>query len=179
IPTVSALVHKYNGIAAWDLAAIAAHDKVDMNPSSLPEGYIDFAFVSPHKLLGGPGSSGLLLCKRRHQTNAVPAVCGGGVVLYVSQRRHQYLDNLEEREEAGTPDILGCIRTGAVYHLHAMIGIERIAAEEHKMAEHLVKKLRTHSKVHILGPKERSHCAGIISFNILYNTTDGPTQHGL
>ncbi|KAF4694663.1 hypothetical protein FOZ63_005735, partial [Perkinsus olseni] len=120
IPTVSTLVHKYHGIAAWDLAAIAAHNKVDMNPVAHPEGYIDFAFVSPHKLLGGPGSSGLLLCKRKHQTNAVPAVCGGGVVLYVSRRGHHYLDNLEEREEAGTPDILGCIRTGAVYHLHTM-----------------------------------------------------------
>ncbi|KAF4646553.1 hypothetical protein FOZ61_005659, partial [Perkinsus olseni] len=73
---------------------------VDMNPVAHPEGYIDFAFVSPHKLLGGPGSSGLLLCKRKHQTNAVPAVCGGGVVLYVSRRGHHYLDNLEEREEA-------------------------------------------------------------------------------
>lgn len=75
--------------------------QVDMNPSTHPNGYIDFAFVSPHKLIGGPGSSGLLLCKKKRQTNAVPAVCGGGVVLYVSQRGHRYLDDFEEREEAG------------------------------------------------------------------------------
>ncbi|EEQ99140.1 Cysteine desulfurase, putative [Perkinsus marinus ATCC 50983] len=153
IPTVSTLIHEYNGVVAWDLAAIAAHDKVDMNPSTHPNGYIDFAFVSPHKLIGGPGSSGLLLCKKKRQTNAVPAVCGGGVVLYVSQRGHRYLDNFEEREEAGTPDILGCIRAGIVYHLHRTIGIEKIAAAEHKMADHLYKRLQTHSKIHILGPK--------------------------
>ncbi|EER07280.1 conserved hypothetical protein [Perkinsus marinus ATCC 50983] len=153
IPTVSTLIHEYNGVVAWDLAAIAAHDKVDMNPSTHPNGYIDFAFVSPHKLIGGPGSSGLLLCKKKRQTNAVPAVCGGGVVLYVSQRGHRYLDDFEEREEAGTPDILGCIRAGIVYHLHRTIGIEKIAAAEHKMADHLYKRLQSHSKIHILGPK--------------------------
>ncbi|EER03352.1 hypothetical protein Pmar_PMAR014568 [Perkinsus marinus ATCC 50983] len=98
-------------------------------------------------------NSGLLLCKKKRQTNAVPAVCGGGVVLYVSQRGHRYLDNFEEREEAGTPDILGCIRAGIVYHLHRTIGIEKIAAAEHKMADHLYKRLQTHSKIHILGPK--------------------------
>ncbi|KAF4656752.1 hypothetical protein FOL47_008756 [Perkinsus chesapeaki] len=170
MPEVSTLIHKYNGVAAWDLAAIAAHKKVDMNPLSHPYGYIDFAFVSPHKLLGGPGSSGLLLCKSKHQTNAVPGVCGGGVVLYVSRRGHHYIDNLEEREEAGTPDILGCIRTGAVYHLHTLIGIDKIAQEEQYMADYLSTRIKKNDK-------DRSHCAGIISFNILYNKTT--TNHGL
>ncbi|EEQ99902.1 conserved hypothetical protein [Perkinsus marinus ATCC 50983] len=179
IPAVSTLIHQYNGLAAWDLAAIAAHNKVDMNSPSHPNGYMDFAFVSPHKLLGGPGSSGLLLCKKKHQTNAVPAVCGGGVVLYVSRRGHHYLGNLEEREEAGTPDILGCIRTGAIYHLHRMVGIERIASSEQRMADYLAHRIRAHSKVHVVGPKDRSHCAGIISFNVLYNETDTATKHGL
>ncbi|KAF4662112.1 hypothetical protein FOL46_005465 [Perkinsus olseni] len=58
IPTLSTVVHSYNGIACWDLAAASSKIKVDMNPVSHPQGYIDFAFVSPHKLLGGPGTSG-------------------------------------------------------------------------------------------------------------------------
>ncbi|KAF4727981.1 hypothetical protein FOZ62_027100, partial [Perkinsus olseni] len=51
IPTLSTLVHSYNGIACWDLAAASSKIKVDMNPVSHPQGYIDFAFVSPHKYL--------------------------------------------------------------------------------------------------------------------------------
>ncbi|KAF4652618.1 hypothetical protein FOL47_010996, partial [Perkinsus chesapeaki] len=151
---------------------------VDMNPVSHPQGYIDFAFVSPHKLLGGPGSSGILLCKKRHQTNAIPAVCGGGVVFYVSPVSHSYIQNHEEREEAGTPDILGCIRAGAVYHLHSMLDHDMIAENERRMATQLVERLSKCSKIHILGPKDRSHCASIVSFNILYNEDD-TTKKGL
>ncbi|KAF4654840.1 hypothetical protein FOL47_009766 [Perkinsus chesapeaki] len=169
LPTVSTLVHTFGGIIAWDCAAIAAHKKVDMNPVTHPEGYIDFAFLSPHKLLGGPGSSGILLCKKKRQTNAIPTICGGGTVGYVSSRGHYYIDHLEEREEAGTPDILGCIRAGAVYHIHSLLGIDSIAEHESHMASYLEERLRTNSKIHILGPKDRGHCAGIVSFNILYN----------
>ncbi|KAF4745333.1 hypothetical protein FOZ63_003646, partial [Perkinsus olseni] len=178
IPTLSTLVHSYNGIACWDLAAASSKIKVDMNPVSHPQGYIDFAFVSPHKLLGGPGSSGLLLCKKKHQTNAVPAVCGGGVVFYVSPVAHSYIQNHEEREEAGTPDILGCIRAGAVYHLHSMLDHDMIAKTERRMATQLVERLSKCSKIHILGPQDRSQCAGIVSFNILYNE-DPATKRGL
>ncbi|KAF4647705.1 hypothetical protein FOL46_003890, partial [Perkinsus olseni] len=80
----------------------------------------------------------------------------------------------------GTPDILGCIRAGAVYHIHTLLGIESIAEEESRMASYLEEKLRGNSKIHILGPKDRAHCAGIISFNILYNENKtGHHHHGL
>ncbi|KAF4691878.1 hypothetical protein FOZ60_014518 [Perkinsus olseni] len=101
MPSVSTLVHTFRGIIAWDCAAIAAHRKVDMNPATHPEGYIDFAFISPHKLLGGPGTSGILLCKKKRQTNSIPTICGGGTVEFVSSRGHYYISDLEEREEAG------------------------------------------------------------------------------
>ncbi|KAF4705274.1 hypothetical protein FOZ62_017322, partial [Perkinsus olseni] len=140
----------------------------------------DFAFISPHKLLGGPGTSGILLCKKKRQTNSIPTICGGGTVEFVSSRGHYYISDLEEREEAGTPDILGCIRAGAVYHIHTLLGIESIAEEESRMASYLEEKLRGNSKIHILGPKDRAHCAGIISFNILYNENKtGHHHHGL
>ncbi|EER11780.1 cysteine desulfurylase, putative [Perkinsus marinus ATCC 50983] len=167
MPTVSTLVHTFRGIIAWDCAAIAAHREVNMNPPTHPEGYIDFAFLSPHKLLGGPGSSGILLCKRKRQTNSIPTICGGGTVEFVSSRGHYYLSDLEEREEAGTPDILGCIRAGAVYHIHTLLGINAIAEDEGRMAAHLEKKLRGNSKIHILGPKDDHHRHGLYVAGIL------------
>lgn len=101
------LIHTYSGIACWDLAALAAHKKFEMNPTHRPNAAPDFAFVSTHKLLGGPGCPGILLAKKKHLLNTIPGVQGGGVVFFVSEQEHSYISNSEEREEAGTPDILG------------------------------------------------------------------------
>ncbi|CAN0405028.1 unnamed protein product [Laminaria digitata] len=80
-------------------------------------------FVSGHKFLGGAGTPGLLVCKRRlFKNNKVPVVPGGGTVLFVTQTDHAYLSKVEEREEGGTPDILGSIRLGLVFSMKTKLG---------------------------------------------------------
>ena len=63
---VNERVHRYGGVVCWDAAALAAHRKLDFNPVHRPSAYSDFAFVSAHKLLGAPGSPGILLAKKRY-----------------------------------------------------------------------------------------------------------------
>lgn len=75
---VNELIHSFDGIACWDFAAVAAHSKVDFNPPGRPLAFIDCGFVSPHKLLGGPGTPGILLLKKSLMRNAVPSVPGEG-----------------------------------------------------------------------------------------------------
>ncbi|CAN0428450.1 unnamed protein product, partial [Scytosiphon promiscuus] len=83
----------------------------------------DAVFISGHKLLGGPGTPGLLVCKRRlFQNNKTPVVPGGGTVLFVTTTDHEYLSKVEEREEGGTPDILGSIRLGLVFSMKSKLG---------------------------------------------------------
>ena len=113
VPRISSLIHQYGGLACWDYAATAGHLRPNLNPPARPDAAVDVAFFSPHKLLGGPGCVGLLVVKKRLLRNAVPADPGGGVVFFVDQKGHSYIQNTEDREEAGTPDIVGCIRTGA------------------------------------------------------------------
>lgn len=51
----------------------------------------DAVFISGHKFLGGPGTPGLLVCKKWMFGNKVPVVPGGGTVLFVSESAHTYL----------------------------------------------------------------------------------------
>lgn len=81
-------------------------------------------------MVGGPGSSGVLVLRGRSGvvgSKLPPVVPGGGTVLYVNDEEHIYVDKIEEREEAGTPNILGDIRAGLAFKLKRQIGEETIS----------------------------------------------------
>ena len=116
VDDITKLLHTHGALACWDYASAAPHAPVDMNPTldhlATTAGdnssvHKDAVFISPHKFPGGPGTPGLLVVKKALLQNAVPGVPGGGTVFYVTEQRHRYLENLEEREEGGTPNILG------------------------------------------------------------------------
>ena len=163
---ISALVHAYSGIVCWDAAAVAAHYPLDVCPPANPHGYADFCFLSPHKLLGGPGASGVLLARKQWLFNSVPSEVGGGVVYFTSNSGHSYIQNPEEREEAGTPNILGNIRAGLAFKLHALIGTERIEKIEAGLHAHFRLAISADDRIRVLGNPGR---AGIVSFNISIN----------
>ena len=94
------------------------------------DGYLDAIFISPHKLIGGPGTPGLLVARRALFTNRVPDVPGGGTVAYVNPDEHDYLVDVEHREEGGTPDIVGSIRAGLVFQLKQAVGLDEIQRRE-------------------------------------------------
>ena len=82
-----------------------------------PHSYKDAIFVSPHKMIGGPGTPGLLVARKELFTNRVPSVPGGGTVSFVNSAEHHYMSDTEHREEGGTPNIVGAIRCGMVFAL--------------------------------------------------------------
>jgi selenocysteine lyase/cysteine desulfurase/CRP-like cAMP-binding protein len=131
---VAVLLHKHGALSVWDYAAAAPYLAIDMNPVlDDPAGHLaykDAIFLSPHKLIGGPGTPGVLVAKRRLFHNSVPAVPGGGSVAFVSSARHRYLAEPERREEAGTPAIVESIRAGLAFQLKEAIGTPAIHARE-------------------------------------------------
>eukprot|EP01064_Diplonema_japonicum_P028758 TRINITY_DN4497_c0_g2_i11.p1 TRINITY_DN4497_c0_g2~~TRINITY_DN4497_c0_g2_i11.p1 ORF type:complete len:983 (+),score=251.36 TRINITY_DN4497_c0_g2_i11:46-2994(+) len=167
---VNTIVHAHGGVALWDLAAVAGHMRMDLNPPSTDgkDPSFDFAIVSPHKLLGGPGTTGLLFAKKILLSNETPCYAGGGIVQYVSPNTHTYIENLEEREEAGTPNILGCIKAGLVYRMHSMLDPVKLHASETAMLKSVTARIREHKNVKILGDHCDSERVGILSFNIVY-----------
>ncbi len=84
---ITNLLHQYDALACFDYAASAPYVDIDMNPDPNFEGEdasIDAIFISPHKFLGGPGSSGVLVFNERiYDRELPPSVSAGGTVDYV------------------------------------------------------------------------------------------------
>lgn len=129
---VSDLLHRHDALSFWDFAAAAPYLDIDMHPScsAHPLAGLDAVFVSPHKFVGGPSTPGVLAIRRNLCTNRVPVVPGGGTVAYVNADEHVYLDDVEHREEGGTPAIVESIRAGLVFDLKRNVGTDVIRAHE-------------------------------------------------
>lgn len=183
VEAVTALLHLYGALSFWDYATAAPYLDIDMNPkvvdhplddiSSIPcEVYKDSllgkdaVFISPHKFVGGPGASGVLIIKGSVAKNRVPVVPGGGTVHFVTSKKHLYLSSVEHREEGGTPNIVGCIRAGLTFQLKEAIGCKVIEKLEHRFSQRVIERWSANSKIQLLG-STTAHRLAIFSFNIV------------
>ena len=160
---VSSLLHRYGAIALWDYAAAAPYVDIEMGSPADGDGYLDAIFVSPHKLIGGPGTPGLLVARRELFTNRVPDVPGGGTVAYVNPDEHDYLTSIEHREEGGTPDIVGSIRAGLVFQLKRAVGLDEIKRREERFVRQAIRAWDAHPNLMILGSRDAERLS-IVSF---------------
>lgn len=160
---IAKLLHKYNALSFWDYAAAAPYVRIDMNPADDPEASMDAIFLSPHKFIGGPGTPGLLIAKRALFRNPVPSVPGGGTVKYVNPHEHCYIDDIEAREEGGTPAIVESIRAGLVVQLKEAVGTEAIAELEEQFIHTAIERWSKHPNIGILG-NPRAQRLSIVSF---------------
>jgi selenocysteine lyase/cysteine desulfurase len=169
IRAVSALLHRYGALAFWDYAAAGPYVAIDVAASG--EGtdgdrdHLDAVFLSPHKFVGGPGTPGVLVARRELFTNAVPAVPGGGTVAYVNASEHRYLADVEEREEGGTPDIVGSIRAGLAFAVKDAVGTDLIAAREAALTRFAIGAWEREPTIDVLG-SHTSERLSIVSFVI-------------
>lgn len=169
---ISSLLHEYGALAFWDFAAAAPYVEIDMASSQSGAGYLDAIFVSPHKLIGGPGTPGLLVARRELFTNRVPDVPGGGTVAFVNPYEHDYVSSIESREEGGTPDIVGSIRAGLVFQLKEAVGTETIRVREEAFVRRAIETWDQHPRLEILG----SHSAERLSIVSFVVRDDAPGE---
>ncbi len=152
---ISTLLHAHGALALWDFAAAAPYVKIEMNLRGAgPDGalaYKDAVFISPHKFIGGPGTPGVLVVKRRLVANTVPTVPGGGTVSYVSPDGHTYLTDHAHREEGGTPAIIEAIRAGLVFHLKEAVGAANIEELERGFVQRAIAAWAANPDIRILG----------------------------
>ena len=125
----------------------------------------DAIFISPHKFVGGPGTPGVLMVKRRLVTNRVPTVPGGGTVSYVSADDHSYISDPAIREEGGTPAIIESIRAGLVFKLKTAVGEDTIEELEHSFVTRAIESWSANPRIRILGNKKAKRLS-IVSFLI-------------
>jgi len=164
---ISKLLHAHGALSFWDFAAAGPYVKIEMNPvDDAPDGHLaykDAVFLSPHKFIGGPGTPGVLVAKRKLFRNRVPAVPGGGTVAYVNPVEHRYLDDPEHREEGGTPAILESIRAGLVFQLKEAVGVEAIRAREKSFIDRAIASWEKSPYLDILGNRDAWRLS-IVSF---------------
>ncbi len=168
---IARLLHRHNALAFFDYAASAPYVPMDMHPEDDPEGYFDGVFISAHKFLGGPGSSGVLIFNRTlYQHGLPPTVSGGGTVSYVGINEHDFLDSIEEREKAGTPGVLQILRAALSFEVKEKFGIEQIHALESRWLNRAFERWLSHPRIEILGDPDPANRIGIVSFNIRTST---------
>ncbi len=161
---ISRLLHAHGALSFWDFAASAPYVDVEMRSATGRDGdYKDAIFISPHKLIGGPGTPGILVARRDLLQNSVPSVPGGGTVQYVTQQRHSYIRDPEHREEGGTPAIIGSIRAGLAFKLKAEVGVDRIRALEHGYIRRAIAAWSANPNIEILGNPDADRLS-IVSF---------------
>ncbi len=162
---IARVIHQNGGLCFVDFACSAPYVKIDMHPSDT-DAHLDAIFFSPHKFLGGPGTSGVLIFNKKLYNNIVPDNPGGGTVYYTNPwGDHDYVDDIETREDGGTPGFLQTIRTALSIQLKEKMGEEKILEREHEINQLVFQKLIDIPNLVILAEQHRNRL-GIFSFYI-------------
>lgn len=172
---VTKLIHKYGGLSMWDYATAGAYVKVNMNPND-QAAHKDAVYLSPHKFVGGPGTPGLLIAKKKLFKNVVPDHVGGGTVLFVTRDSHLYLKDIESREEGGTPGIIESIRAGMVFQLKEAVGPNNIEQREEDLCRRAFAKWKNNANLMILG-SHSSRRLPIFSFLVRHPQSNKLLHH--
>ena len=174
---VASLLHRHGALSFWDFAAAAPYVAIEMGDAG-PHGgltYKDAVFISPHKMIGGPGTPGVLVARRELFTNRVPDVPGGGSVTYVNTTEHDYHHAVEHREEAGTPAIVESIRAGLVFQLKEAVGVDAITRREHDFVTRAIDSWDADPNIVVLGSHDAERLS-IVSF-VVRHGPDGKYLH--
>ena len=157
------LMHEYGGLVFIDFAANAPYMDINMHPGD-PMEKLDAIFFSPHKFLGGPGSSGVLIFDKAMYTAEVPDNPGGGTVDWTNPwGRYKYVDDIEVREDGGTPGFLQSIKAALALQLKEQMGVENIMKREEELLDIALPGLRSIAGIEILADNVDDRL-GVISF---------------
>ena len=162
---IAKIMHQNNGVCFVDFACSAPYVKIDMHPKD-KDTYLDAIFFSPHKFLGGPGASGVLIFNKKLYHNMVPDNPGGGTVNWTNPwGEHSYLDDIELREDGGTPGFLQTIRIALSIQLKEEMGIKNIHDREEEINKEIFKKLKPVKNLVLLAQQHENRL-GVFSFYI-------------
>ncbi|OZC02741.1 aminotransferase class V-fold PLP-dependent enzyme [Rubricoccus marinus] len=164
---IARVLRRNDALALFDYAAAGPYVDIDMSASGDDDARLDAVFLSPHKYLGGPGSCGILVFDEAlYRSDLAPTVGGGGTVDYVSGHGHDFTDDIEARETAGTPGFFQTLRAAYAMEVKDAVGVDAIHAREHAFAKRALDAWREIDGIQILGPDDPDVRLGIISFNV-------------
>ncbi|MFK8038236.1 MAG: aminotransferase class V-fold PLP-dependent enzyme [Crocinitomicaceae bacterium] len=162
---IAEVMHKNDGYCFVDFACSGPYEEIDMHPANELE-RLDAIFLSPHKFLGGPGTAGIVVFNKSLYDNAIPDHPGGGTVTFTNPWGGRfYIDDIETREDGGTPGFLQGIKTAMVFQLKEEMGIQNILEREHEINTRLFNAFQSIPEITILDGKHTARL-GVFSFTV-------------
>jgi cysteine desulfurase / selenocysteine lyase len=154
------IVRRAHGVGA--LVVLDACQSVPHAPVDLGQLDVDFAVFSGHKMLGPSGVG--VLYGRRELLAAMPPFLSGGSMIEMVHIDHSSFAAPPQRFEAGVPMTSQVVGLGAAVDYLSVVGMERIAAHEHRLTELALRELSAIDGVRIIGPTDTEHRGGAVSF---------------
>jgi cysteine desulfurase/selenocysteine lyase len=165
IHELAKLAHSVGAFIVIDASQMIAHAPISMQ-SELEDSDIDILIFSGHKIYA-PGSPGVVIARTSILNQSSPAELGGGMVSDVYLKQFTPSTLLPDREEAGTPNIVGAITLAAALDVMMKIGMDKIRQKECLLIDLAWTKLSSIDGVNLYGPSPMEiPRTGTIAFNI-------------
>lgn len=123
VAALADVAHLHGALILCDAAQLAPHAPVDMAAWN-----VDYLAMSGHKLYA-PYGAGVLVGRSEWLSTREPFLAGGGAVRFVSMGDVAWAE-LPDRQEAGSPNVVGAVALGAACRALRDYGMDRIATEE-------------------------------------------------
>jgi len=168
IHEIADLAHRYNTLIVVDAAHMGAHVPIQMSNHTDAGSDIDVLVLSGHKIYA-PGSPGVVVTRKNLFLQGEPVEVGGGMVEDVYYNRYMPVTKFPDREEAGTPNIVGAVALASALYALRKVGMENILERDHQIIGYALEALEKIDRLIIYGETDqnRSKRAGAVSAPIL------------
>ncbi|MBA3905020.1 MAG: aminotransferase, partial [Rhodocyclaceae bacterium] len=169
MPDIHALARRVHAAGARilvDCAQLAPHRRIDMRGLDDPA-HLDYVTLSAHKMYA-PFGTGALIGRRDTFEQGEPEHRGGGTIDFVA------LDSVTwapapDRDEAGTPNVVGAVALAAAIRALSDVGMDQIAAHEAALRAHALERLARIDGLRLYGmgdASDGSRHLGVIAFTL-------------
>ncbi|TDL81469.1 aminotransferase class V-fold PLP-dependent enzyme [Palleronia sediminis] len=149
VDAVTRMLRAHGALAIWDYGCAGPYR--DMNMKAGTDAQKDAIVFSAHKFPGGPGSSGVAVIRDGIACRLTPTLPGGGTVSFVSPWGHVYSDRLSAREEGGTPNVIGDIRTALAMLIKEALGQDWLDARQTELRQRALEVWARNDRIELLG----------------------------
>lgn len=163
IHKIAKIAHKYGAKILVDGAQLIPHSSFDMEDVGSEE-HIDYLAFSAHKMYA-PFGTGVLIAPKSTFEQGYSEHIGGGTIKYVSIKDTIWADP-PEKEEAGTPNLMGVVALSESIKTLMSIGMEKIEEHERNLTIYALNQMRDIPNLTIYDDFNTNNKVSIISFNI-------------
>lgn len=167
IHRLAELAHAAGAQILVDAAQLAPHRAIAMRPLADPQ-HLDYVALSAHKLYA-PFGTGALIARRDTFEQGEPEYCGGGTIELVTTDTVSWA-SAPERDEAGSPNVVGAVALAAALRALQSLGMAAIAQHEAELTAYALQRLAQVPGLRIYGdaqPQRAAQRLGVIPFNLL------------